>query len=81
PDSPGALAASAAEARTARKDLARIERRLAKLTERAAVLHEALAEQATDYVAVGTLTAELREVEREHTAFEEEWLVTAQIVG
>jgi ABC-type multidrug transport system ATPase subunit len=72
---------SAAELRTAKKELARLERQVGKLTEREASLHEQLAAYATDYEKVTALDAELRSVQAEKEQAEEAWLVLADQVG
>jgi ATPase subunit of ABC transporter with duplicated ATPase domains len=72
---------SAAELRTARKELARLERQVGKLTEREAALHEELAVHATDYEKVTALDAELRAVQAERERTEEAWLELAERVG
>jgi ATP-binding cassette subfamily F protein uup len=77
----GADAASAAEVRAARKDMARLERQLSRLQEREARLHAAMAERATDHEAVLALDAELRDVHAEREALEEQWLAAAEVVG
>ncbi|TNM61066.1 ABC-F family ATP-binding cassette domain-containing protein [Streptomyces sp. NP160] len=73
--------ASAADARAARKEVARLERQLAKLSEREAKLHDALAASAADYGAAAKLDAELRELLSEKEALEEEWLEAAETAG
>jgi ATP-binding cassette subfamily F protein uup len=70
---PGA-ATPAAEARLARKELARLERRVATLEAREAELHAALAAHATDYQRVAELDAELRAVNADREATETAWL-------
>ena len=72
---------AAVDLRAAKKDLARLERQLEKLDQRATALHEQLATHATDYEKVGTLDAELRTLEAERSAIEEAWLVLAEQVG
>ena len=72
---------NAADARAARKDMARIERQLSRLAEREQRLHARMAEQATNHGAVLELDAELREVTAEREALEEEWLTAADVVG
>jgi len=73
----GRPAVSAAEARAAKKELARLERQLHKLEQREAELHEQLVTHATDYEKVSTLDAALREVQAERARVEEEWLTLA----
>ncbi len=72
---------SAAEVRAAKKDLARLERQVAKLTERESRLHEELAAHATDYEKVTALDAELADVIAQRAAAEEAWLDLAERVG
>jgi ATP-binding cassette subfamily F protein uup len=67
--------------RQARKDLARLERDIERLTAREAELHVQMAEHATDYDRIATLDAELRDVVARRTAAEEEWLVLAEAAG
>ncbi|MFC8503417.1 ABC-F family ATP-binding cassette domain-containing protein [Pedococcus sp. NPDC057267] len=78
---PPAGGPSPAELREARKDMARIERQLARLAEREERIHLAMAEAATDYDRVGELNAQLREVADERDALELEWLAAAEVVG
>jgi ABC transport system ATP-binding/permease protein len=65
--------------REARKEVARVERRLAKLAETEKRLHEEMAEKATDYEALAGLDERLREVVAEKEALEEEWLAAAEL--
>jgi ATP-binding cassette subfamily F protein uup len=67
-------AARTGDTRAARKELTRLERDIAKYEKQEAVLHAKLAEQATDYAAVATLDAELRQVVTAREAAEEAWL-------
>jgi ATP-binding cassette subfamily F protein uup len=62
------------DTRAARKELTRLERRIAQLEKREAALHAALAEHATDFARVAELDAELRTVVAEREAAEESWL-------
>ncbi len=64
--------------RAAQKELGRLERSVAKLGEREAVLHERLAEHATDPDRVVTLTAELNAVVAEKDAAEVQWMELAE---
>lgn len=59
------------------KELARLERAVARLTEREAALHSELATHAADYLAVSELDRTLGEVTRERIAAEEAWLALA----
>jgi ABC-type multidrug transport system ATPase subunit len=67
--------------RSARKELARLERTIGKLEQREAALHEELAQHATDYSRVTELDARLREVRAEREAVETQWLELAEQVG
>jgi ABC transport system ATP-binding/permease protein len=69
---------SAAEVRTARKELSRLERQIAKLEQKEATLHEQLAAHATDYARVAELDAQLKEVQAERERTEEAWLTLAE---
>jgi ATP-binding cassette subfamily F protein uup len=73
--------AGAADQRAAKKELARLERQIAKLDQREAQLHEQMATHATDYEKVSNLDAELRGVLAERSGAEEAWLELADRVG
>jgi ABC transport system ATP-binding/permease protein len=73
--------APAAQSRTAKKDLARLERQIAKLEQREAALHEELATHATDYEKVTALDEQLRAVRAERDRAESEWLELADQVS
>ncbi|HEY0451335.1 ABC-F family ATP-binding cassette domain-containing protein [Actinophytocola sp.] len=70
---------NAAEQRAARKELARLERRLDTLTTRETSLHAALAEAATDAERLLELDAELRAVVAEKSTVEQRWLDIADL--
>jgi ABC transport system ATP-binding/permease protein len=72
---------SAADVRAARKELARLERQVGKLQDRAVQLHGQLATHATDYEKVTALDAELRAVSAELANAEQAWLELAERVG
>jgi ABC transport system ATP-binding/permease protein len=74
-------ASSAADVRAARKELARLERQVSKLQDKAAQLHERLAMHATDYEKVTALDADLRAVTAELADTELAWLELAERVG
>ena len=74
-------AGPAVDPRTARKELARIERSVARLTKESEQLHGKLVEHATDHVRVAALDAELRGLRAQIGDLEELWLVLAEIVG
>ncbi len=76
-----ATAPNPAEVRAARKELARLERQIAKLTAREEKLHTDLAASATDHTKVLTLDTELRAVTGEREALEEAWLELAEVTG
>jgi ATP-binding cassette subfamily F protein uup len=70
---------SAASQRVARKELARLERRLDALSSREAQLHTALAAAATDAEKLLALDAELRDVVAEKATVEQRWLDIADL--
>jgi len=65
--------------REARKEAARLERRLSKLAETEKRLHEEMAEKATDHEALVGLDERLRAVVAERASLEEEWLAAAEV--
>ncbi len=67
--------------RAARKEVSRIERRLAKIAQKEAELHETIAQQATDYQAVARLDADLRDLVSERDELEAAWLEAAEVAG
>jgi ABC transport system ATP-binding/permease protein len=69
---------SPARLREAKKELARLDRQLERLTGRESELHEALAESASDYARLVELGAELRAVEAERAEAEDRWLELAE---
>ncbi len=74
---PGPPRSSAAEERTARKELQRLERQLDRLSAREAQLTDLLAANATDYEKLTSLGAELRTVQAEKSDLEDRWLAVA----
>ncbi|HSK55865.1 MAG TPA: ABC-F family ATP-binding cassette domain-containing protein [Jiangellales bacterium] len=66
------------DTRAARKELARLEREVDKLTRREERLHADLAANATDHERVLTLDAELRDLRAERDRLEERWLELAE---
>jgi ABC transport system ATP-binding/permease protein len=72
---------SAAQLRDAKKQLARLDRQLERLTGRESELHQALAEAATDYARLLELGDELRLVQAEKTDLEDRWLEVAERAG
>lgn len=81
PGAPGAAAPSAADVRAARKEIARVERRLSRIAAQEAELHARMVEQATDHQAVLALDAELRTLAAEKDELELAWLEASEIVG
>jgi ABC transport system ATP-binding/permease protein len=77
PAAPGPPRSSAAEERTTRKELQRLERQLDRLTVRESELTALLAANATDYEKLTSLGAELRAVQSEKSDLEERWLTLA----
>ena len=78
PEAPTAPGPSAGDVRAARKELARIQRRLDRIGTEEVRLHDALAAAASDHERVLTLDAELRSLLAERAALEEEWLGLAE---
>lgn len=78
---PDAPAPTEAELRTARKEIARIERRLSRIADQESALHLKMSEQATDHQAVLALDAELRALAVEKDELESAWMDAAEIVG
>jgi ABC transport system ATP-binding/permease protein len=68
---------SAAEERTARKELQRLERQLERLSTRETELAAQLAANASDYSKLTALGAELRATESEKATLEDRWLTVA----
>jgi hypothetical protein len=69
--------ASARERRTG-KEMARIEGQLEKLDGQIAVLHESMAEAASDHVRAGELNVQLQELLERKESLEEAWLAAAE---
>ncbi len=77
----GTSGPSPAELREARKDMARVEKQLTRLTQREDKIHLAMAEAAADHAKVLELNGQLREIVDERETLELEWLAAAEIVG
>jgi ATP-binding cassette subfamily F protein uup len=71
---------SAAELRTARKDLSRLERQVAKLDDRILKINESLSVHGSDYEKIMELDAQLKAVQAERAQVEEAWLELAEQV-
>ncbi|MGH8828366.1 MAG: ABC-F family ATP-binding cassette domain-containing protein [Jiangellaceae bacterium] len=69
------------DARAARKELARVEREVEKLSRREQVLHSDLAANATDHAKVLELDTLLRSVQGEREELEARWLALADEAG
>jgi ABC transport system ATP-binding/permease protein len=72
---------SAADVRAGRKELARLERQIARLAETETRLESELAASATDYVRLTELGAELRSTKQDKESLEERWLEVAEQLG
>jgi ATP-binding cassette subfamily F protein uup len=66
--------------RAGRKELAKLERSVAKLEQREAALHDEMARSATDYERLADLDAQLKAVRAERAEAEEAWLALAEQV-
>ena len=75
---PVGRAASGADVHAARKDVRRIERRLARISAAEQRLHARMVDQATDHTAVLALDGELRELAAERAELEDAWLAAAE---
>lgn len=79
PPSPQAM--SGAQRRAAEKELASVDRQLARLADRIAAKHVELAEHdQSDHVGITRLTGELRDLEDEVAALETRWLELSEVV-
>ena len=67
--------------RATNKELARLERMIARYEQQEAALHEELAAHATDYTKLAELDAKLRQVRAEREAAETRWLEVAEQAG
>ncbi|NNG37697.1 ABC-F family ATP-binding cassette domain-containing protein [Flexivirga sp. ID2601S] len=76
----GAPSYTAAEQREARKEMARVERSLAKLADQETKLHDALIEAASDHGRAAELDAQLREIHQQRETLEEQWMAAAELV-
>ncbi|MEU4158435.1 ABC-F family ATP-binding cassette domain-containing protein [Actinoplanes sp. NPDC026670] len=78
---PAASGLSAGELRQAKKDLARLERQMEKLSDREAKINESLAEHGSNYDKLVELEAQLKTVQQEKAETEEAWLELAEQVS
>ena len=81
PAPPPAARATAGETRAAKKELARLDRQLERLSTRESELHEELARAAADYERLIALGDELKSVQAERAAVEDRWLEVSDQVG
>ncbi|MGW6454218.1 hypothetical protein [Isoptericola sp. NPDC055063] len=72
---------SAAEVRAARKEIARVERRLGRIADEEKALHEQIAADPTDFGAVAALDEKLRRLGAEKEELELAWLEAAEVAG
>jgi ATP-binding cassette subfamily F protein uup len=72
---------SAGDLREAKKELARLDRQLARLTSKEAELYAALAAASADYQRLVELGDELRIVQAEKAVIEDRWLEAAELAG
>jgi ATPase subunit of ABC transporter with duplicated ATPase domains len=72
---------STEDLRTARQESARSGRRLSRIADQEAVLHQRMSDQATDHQAVIALDAELRALAAEKDELETAWMEAAEVVG
>jgi ATP-binding cassette subfamily F protein uup len=69
---------SSAAQRSARKDLARLDRQLSRVNTRIASVHARMAEHASDFVRLAELDAELMELTGDREQLEHAWLEAAE---
>ncbi len=72
-------ASTALAQRTARKELAKLDRQLAKIHVRIGSVHTAMAAHASDYARLATLDAELSQLQAERDGLEIAWLEAAEL--
>ncbi|WP_019853018.1 ABC-F family ATP-binding cassette domain-containing protein [Actinopolyspora mortivallis] len=77
-NTPKSQGLSGAEERAARKELARLERQLDKLSDREQRLHTQLAEAATDPERLQDLNAQLQQVREQKDEIESRWMEVAE---
>ena len=76
--SPAASGLSSGELRQAKKDLARLERQMEKLSEKEAKINESLAVHGSNYDKLVELETQLKAVQQEKAEAEEAWLELAE---
>ena len=75
---PAKAPSSAAEQRVLAKEVARIERAIAKIEAEEKRIHDAMAADISDHARLADLNRELQELGRRKAALEEEWMVAAE---
>ncbi len=80
-DGAGAAGPTAAQLRAGQKELARLERQIARLADAEARLASELADSGSDYARLLELGAQLRSVELERAGLEDRWLEVAEQLG
>ena len=78
---PAAGTSAASRQRAAQKELARLERQIARLTDTEGQLSADLAANASDYTRLVELGAELRAVQDERASLEDRWLEVAEEIS
>jgi len=72
---------SAAQQRAGQKELTRLERQIARLSDSEGQLHKDLADSASDYERLVELGEQLRALQEERNTLEERWLAVAEELG
>ena len=75
---PAKAPSSAAEQRVLAKEVARIERAIAKVEAEETRIHDAMAADVSDHAKLADLNRELQELGRRKAALEEEWMIAAE---
>ncbi|MFI5845858.1 ABC-F family ATP-binding cassette domain-containing protein [Catenuloplanes sp. NPDC051500] len=78
---PSSSSLSAADVRSGKKELGKLERTVSRLELKSKQLHEQLAANATDYAKISELDAQLKAVQAEMAEAEEAWLELADKLG
>lgn len=80
--SPATAAVSAAQQRAARKELAATERKLNRIAEQIAAVHQRLADHdQSDYTGLAELSSELQRLQQRNDDLEHQWLELSEVVG
>jgi ATP-binding cassette subfamily F protein uup len=81
PPAPAKARAGSAEERGARKVMDRVERQLARISEREASLNAQIEAAGNDYTVLAGLSSELGDVAAERDMLELEWLEAAELLS